>query len=173
MCTEQVPGVRSESISQYVEAHDSGDVSLAVEATEQIQMATAYTPGRQFREIICRIEDIAPGTGLTLVSDSNTVMQRLAVVKDRKTGRLLLSSQNPYQKDSEIDHDFNSRFSPVIEDGQWLRIVPGFQSIAVYTSRDAIHWGRAMHHPFPLGHACLSFLRCASCTLQPGHRRSG
>ena len=130
-----------------VEAHADGTVSLAVEKSDKLQTATAFAPGRQFREIICRLEHIEPGTGLTLATDENVVVQRLAIVRDRKTGQLVLLPHQTYQKEVETDLDPNSRFSPYVADGQWLRIVPGFNSIAVYTSRDGVHWGRTNRHP--------------------------
>ncbi len=130
-----------------VEAHADGTVSLTVEKNEKLQAVTASAPGRQFREIICRLDQIEPGTGLTLATDENVVVHRLAVVRDRKTGQLVLLPQHTYQKDVEVDLDPNSRFAPYIADGQWLRIVPGFKSVAVYTSRDGVHWGRVDRHP--------------------------
>ncbi|WP_166824450.1 outer membrane protein assembly factor BamB family protein [Thalassoroseus pseudoceratinae] len=130
-----------------VQTHADGNVSLSVEASEKLQTVAAAGPGREFREIVCRLGQIVPGTGITLVTDENVVVHRLAVLKDQKTGRLVLLPHHTYQKDTEIKLDSDTRFSPFIAEGQWLRIVPGFKSIAVETSRDGVHWGRAMHHP--------------------------
>ncbi len=119
-----------------------GKVELSVEKSDKpVYAGTKLRPG--LYEVIFRVEDASPGTGVFFADDKGQEIQRVGFLKDKRTGRIVFDTARHYFSASEIDRDPKNDPVPYFQPEHWIRAVWGFNVFKVWTSADGVHWGPA------------------------------
>ncbi|MBS0260935.1 MAG: PQQ-like beta-propeller repeat protein [Planctomycetes bacterium] len=121
-----------------------GAVELASTQAAESAWSAVKLPRAGLYEIIFRLGDATPGTGVYLGDDAGKPLWLLSVMRDQKTRQPAIQFQNPGANAFELVADLNQLQAPFIQRGQWLRLIAGSGSIKCWTSGDGQHWSRVL-----------------------------
>ena len=99
--------------------------------------------GRGCSEIIFRVEDASPGTGIYFGDDQGRELHRVGFHREKRTGQVVFDISLNQKNQIELDQDPDRLPVPYFTSNHWLRVVWGFGSFKIWTSGDGIHWGTA------------------------------
>ncbi len=95
-------------------------------------------------EIIFRLGEASPATGVYLGDDLGKPLYVLGIVRDQRTKRPVVQFLKPDAGGFETGADINQLQVPFIGPGQWLRLIAGSGAIKCWTGDDGVHWSRAL-----------------------------
>jgi outer membrane protein assembly factor BamB len=120
-----------------------GSVELVSDATAETAWSAVQLRTGLY-EIIFRLGDATPGTGVYFGDGAGKPLWLLQVMRDQKTRLPAIQFQNPGAGAFELVADLNQLQAPFIGRGQWLRLIAGSGSIKCWTSADGRHWSRVL-----------------------------
>ena len=119
-----------------------------IELVSDVMAATTWAglkvPQPGLYEIVFRLGETSPATGVYLGDDLGKPLHLLGFVRDQRTKQLVLQYLRPDAGGFEIGTDINQLQVPFVGPGQWLRLIAGSGTIKCWTSGDGIHWSRAL-----------------------------
>lgn len=121
----------------------AGAMQLTADKAAAVSWASVKVPRQQLYEVVVRLGDCSPGTGVFLGDESGKPLHVLGVLHDQRTGQNVLGFVPPNAGAFETNVDLAVQPCPYITPGQWLRLVAGSGTLKCWVSGDGKHWGRA------------------------------
>ena len=144
-----------------------GKVRLAVEKSEQpIHAGTVFKRGGLY-EIILRVEDASPGTGIYFGDDQGRELHRVSFHREKRTGQVVFDISQNQKNQLELDQDPDRLPVAYFANNHWLRVVWGFGCFKIWSSGDGVHWGTADSPARNLPGPCLSLGLMVQKTAEP------
>jgi outer membrane protein assembly factor BamB len=126
------------------EAVDAGGVQLSSDKGAATSWSAVRAPRAGLYEMIFRLGDASPGTGVYLGDNAGKPLHILGVLRDQRSGQNVVNFLKPDAGWFEIGVDLNQQPVPFIGPGQWLRLIAGSGTLTCRTSGDGVHWSRAL-----------------------------
>ena len=103
----------------------------------------AVTNGKDlFREIVLRLEDVTPGTGVFLGDEKGAPLYGIGFVLNKQTNEVMSyvppDDFNAMPRDQSIQ--VKSQVVPTWGPGQWLKLAVGRNVLRLFISNDGLHW---------------------------------
>lgn len=130
------------------ERSQDGAVKLSSNAAEQSSWVATPIPKVGIHEIVLKIDEASPGTGVYLGREDGQPKQIVRFVRDRRTGRLCVM----LREDELYEHDYrpvNENLVPVASEPVWIRLFFASGSLRWWISADGVNWALA---DLPLAH---------------------
>lgn len=121
-----------------------GALELASDKAAAVSWAAVKLPRPGLYEVVFRLGETTPGTGIFLGDDDGKPLYVLGILRDQRTGQNLLGFVNPNASAFETTADLNVQPVPYTTAGQWVRLVAGSGTLKCWISGDGLHWSRAM-----------------------------
>ena len=133
------------------EGKRSGAVELkTTKALKEPAWASLTIPKAGLCEFIVRVEHADAGTGLCLGAESGTLFDKLSIMIEPKSKRLVVAAPFPWLQPTEFTKDTASGLSTVyFGPTTWFRIVASAGSFQVWVSHDGRDWSWLGQHNFP------------------------
>jgi outer membrane protein assembly factor BamB len=122
----------------------NGGMQLAADKGSDISWAAVKLPGRSLYEVVFRLGDMSPGTGVYLGDDAGKPLYVLGFVREQRTGQNVAAFVAPNAGAFETNLDINQQPVAFSDPGQWLRLVAGSGTLKCWTSGDGVRWSRAI-----------------------------
>jgi outer membrane protein assembly factor BamB len=122
----------------------NGGIELVSEPTAATTWAGLKISRSGLYEIILRLGESSPATGVYLGDDLGKPLYVLGIVRDQRARQPVLQFLRPDAGGFEIGADLNQLQVPFIGPSQWLRLIAGSGTIKCWTSGDGAHWSRVL-----------------------------
>ncbi len=122
----------------------SGQVVLMAEKTSTPARGSVEVGLPGLYEIIFKVEDPSPGTGIYLGDESGHPLYQVAFFRDKPTGWMSFEFLKPEDSRTESSQDPREGAIPYSGNSHWLRLILGPGNLKCWTSGDGISWSRAL-----------------------------
>lgn len=126
------------------EKSNTGSVHLAAEKSTATSWSGVAIPRPGLYEIIARMGEASPGTGIYFGDDAGKPLHILGILRDTRSGQNILGFMKPDAIAFDTNADLNQQPVPFAGAGQWLRLVAGSGTLKCWVSGDGRHWSRAL-----------------------------
>jgi outer membrane protein assembly factor BamB len=123
---------------------EAGGVRLSSDKGAAMSWSFIKAPRAGLYEIIFRLGEASPGTGILLGDDTGKPLYVLGLLKDQRSNQNVVGFLKPDAGSFEVGVDLTQQPVPFIGAGQWLRLVAGSGTLKCWTSGDGMHWSRAL-----------------------------
>ena len=121
-----------------------GSIELVSDKASPVSWGSVKVPRPGLFEVVFRLGDLSPGTGLFLGDDTGMPLYVLGVQRDQRTGLHVLSFMPPTGGPFDTSVDLNIQAGFYAMPGQWVRLVAGSGMVKCWVSGDGRHWSRAI-----------------------------
>ncbi|MGE5192556.1 MAG: PQQ-binding-like beta-propeller repeat protein [Deltaproteobacteria bacterium] len=119
-------------------------MQLAADKATETSWVAVKLPRPGLYEVIFRLGETSPGTGVCLGDDAGKPLYVLGFVREQRTGQNVAAYLPPNAGAFEASLDINQQPIAYVGPGQWLRLVAGSGTLKCWTSGDGVHWSRAL-----------------------------
>lgn len=135
----------TKQLAEGVQLNKVGDgaIELSADKGAATSWAAVKIPQLGLFEIIFRLGQASPATGVYLGDDAGKPMYALGILREQRSGQNGIGLIRPDAGNFEFAADVNQQPVPCIAAGQWLRLIAGSGTLKCWTSGDGTHWSRA------------------------------
>ncbi|MBS0202482.1 MAG: PQQ-like beta-propeller repeat protein [Planctomycetes bacterium] len=124
-----------------------GTATFRVDSQDKLGTMVVPLAQRGLYEVIARVDEADPGTGIFLGDLDGRPLHRVGFYKDAASGRTTIGVLRPGEVRDQASFDFNAFPPPYHTRTQWIKIIAGLGTVQVMISGDGRNWGHLTEDP--------------------------